>query len=147
MYFFTKLVKPVIVYCKKRGMQVFVYIDDFLVVGRTEKDCQTKVAFLRSVLRRAGFVESVDKHQKPTQVGVFLGLTLDCKRNKVFIPEAKLESILHKIGWVLSLKRATFRTLSRVYGSIVSTLLATGKQLLLLSRKGLAKLATVEPWQ
>ena len=30
---------------------------------------------------------------------------------------------------------------------MISTILATGKQLLLLSRKGLAKLAGVEPWQ
>ena len=147
VYFFTKLVKPVVVYCKKRGMEVFVYIDDFLVLGKSEEDCKTKVAFLRSVLKRAGFVESVDKFQEPTQVGVFLGLTLDCRKSRVFIPEAKLESILKKISGLISRKKVTYRELSRVYGSVVSTILATGKQLLLLTRQGMAKLAGVEPWQ
>ena len=99
------------------------------------------------MLKKAGFVESVDKFQEPTQVGIFLGLTLDCRRSRVFIPEAKLESILKKITGLISRRKVTFRELSRVYGLVVSTILATGKQLLLLTRKGMAKLASVEPWQ
>ena len=112
VFFFTKLVKPIVVYCKKRGMELFVYIDDFLVIGSSKKDCDTKVAFLRSVLKRSGFVESVDKFQEPTQVGVFLGLTLDCKRSRVFIPEAKIENILRKISGLMTRKKTTFRELS-----------------------------------
>lgn len=57
VFFFTKLVKPIVVYCKKRGMSLFCYIDDFLVLGKSEEECKVNVAFLRSVLKRAGFVE------------------------------------------------------------------------------------------
>ena len=147
VFFFTKLVRPIVVYCRRRGMQLYVYIDDFIVLGNSKEDCEMKVAFLRSVLKRSGFVESVVKYQPPCQVGVFLGLTLDCRKNRVFIPEAKQESIIRKMTWHLTLKRTSYRTISKVYGSVISTILATGKQLLLLARKGLAKLAAVEPWQ
>lgn len=80
-------------------------------------------------------------------MGVFLGLTLDCKKNRVFIPEAKLEIILKRISSLISRKKASFRDIARVYGAALSTLLATGKQIILLSRLGLALLASVQPWQ
>ena len=66
--------------------------------------------------------------QEPTKVGVFLGLTLNCKKNRVFIPEAKLECILKKVSNLISRRKTMFRELSRVYGSIISAILATGKQ-------------------
>ena len=70
VFFFTKLLHPVIVYCRRHGVQVFIYIDDLLVLAKTEDECKKKVAFVRSVLQRAGFVEALDKFQPPTQTGV-----------------------------------------------------------------------------
>ena len=84
-------------YCKQRGMEFLVYINDILVLGNSEADCRTKATFYRSALKRAGFVEFIDKFQEPRQVGVFLGLMLDCKRSGIFILEAKLKWIMTKL--------------------------------------------------
>ena len=60
-------------------------IEDFLVVGRSEKECLRNRAFLRNTLRRAGFVQSLSKAIEPTQVGQLLGLKTDTKQRLVFI--------------------------------------------------------------
>ena len=72
-------------------------IDDFLVVGRSERECLRNRAFLRNTLRRAGFVESLSKAMEPTQVGQFLGLEIDMKRRLVFIPDDKLTRIVKRL--------------------------------------------------
>ncbi|TRY80253.1 hypothetical protein TCAL_13568, partial [Tigriopus californicus] len=65
IYFFTKLIKPLIAYCRRHGVAIFIYIDDLLTLGHSNADCFKKVAFVRSVFQRAGFVESYDKFQHP----------------------------------------------------------------------------------
>ena len=123
---------------------MFCYIDDILIVAATREECKKKVAFVRSVLQRAGFVESLDKFQPPTQVGVYLGLELNLKECKVFTPAPKMERILEKLRCLGSRELATPREVAKVYGLLISTLLATGQQLLLLVRKGYAFLDKIE---
>lgn len=136
VFFFTKLLHPIIVYCRRHGVILFIYIDDIIVLANSEEECNKKVAFVRSVLKRAGFVEALDKFQKPTQNGVYLGMQLDTKNRRVYTPKEKLQKIEMRITSMLKLDVSTPRQLSKVCGLIVSTILATGQRILMLCRLG-----------
>ena len=56
---------------------IVVYLDDFLVVGRTKAECQAAFEFLLQLLQDLGFTISWCKVVYPTQKLVFLGVELD----------------------------------------------------------------------
>ena len=84
------MIAPIKHYLIKKGVMCFSYIDDFLVMGRSERECHRNRAFFWDTLRRSGFVESLSKEIEPTQVGQFLGLKITTKKRLMFIPEDKL---------------------------------------------------------
>ena len=134
VFWFTKLMAPIKKYLRGHGVPAYCYIDDVLITGRTEAECRRNRAFFRDTLRRAGFIESLEKAIEPTTKGVFLGLTLDTKNRLVFIPDEKIKRIEDALSAIASKRTEIVRNVSKAVGLVMSALLAVGPSLILLCR-------------
>lgn len=65
---------------------VVVYLDDFLIIGRTQEECQLAFSTLLQLLQDLGFQISWHKVTGPTQKLVFLGVELDTLRCEMALP-------------------------------------------------------------
>lgn len=67
-YVFTKIVKPMISDLRRRGFLLVVYLDDFLLLGKSYEDCRSNVSHTRTALQNLGFIINGEKSQlSPTQ--------------------------------------------------------------------------------
>lgn len=82
---FTKIMMPIKTYLHAHGVQALIYIDDCLTLGHSEEDCKAKMEIARDAWRKAGWIENRSKAMNPTQVGIFLGITIT-KGAKVLLP-------------------------------------------------------------
>ena len=125
---------PIKKYMHGHGIPAYCYIDDMLITGKTEGECLRNRAFFHDTLRRAGFIESLEKAIEPTTKGVFLGLTLDTKKRLVFIPKEKVKRIEDALGNIAYKRTEIVRNVSKAVGLVMSTLLAVGPALIQLCR-------------
>jgi len=131
---FTKILKPIMAYLGRAGVQAYAYIDDLLLVSPSEACANRHLELLRNTLRQAGWVENVQKRRGPSQRLEFLGLEIDSRSRTIHIPSPKLASLLTDVSKASSRKRGPVRDLARIAGRLVSCLLATGPTLLLFLR-------------
>ena len=138
---FSKITRVIVAYCRGRGISVYCYIDDLLVLGRSEAEAVANKIFLETVLENAGFIVNTKKTVGPVQKGIYLGLELDLVNYKIFFPAAKLSKVITKLEELRDSATTTARVLAQTYGLLLSGLLATGPILLLLVRIGFAQIA------
>ena len=69
---------------------IVVYLDNFLVMGRTKAECQAAFEFLLQLLQDLGFTISWCKVVCPTRKLVFLCFELDTVEQSMTLPLAKL---------------------------------------------------------
>lgn len=72
---------------------VINYLDDFLLVGETYKECQTMLNTLMSLLRRLGFAINYNKVEGPVNRLPFLGIVLDTVSMTLELPQHKLDEL------------------------------------------------------
>lgn len=86
---FTRIVKIVAEYLRPRGYTLFIYLDDFLVIGQSREALQKDLADVRELLVRLGFIINDKKSRPtPTQRVQFLGAVIDFKVGRVYpLPE------------------------------------------------------------
>eukprot|EP00094_Tigriopus_californicus_P010518 TCALIF_10146-PA protein Name:"Similar to ORF V Enzymatic polyprotein (Cestrum yellow leaf curling virus)" AED:0.27 eAED:0.43 QI:0/0/0/0.66/0.4/0.16/6/0/698 len=143
---FTKLQKRIIAYLRLKGIPCFIYIDDLIVFGQSHDECAFHMSQARHAWANAGWIEKISKAKGPTQRGVFLGLELDTSQLKVFVPQQK-KDLISAMCFNLTLRSSwPVRVLAQVYGTCLANLLATGPQLLLLTRNGLKAIASAVSW-
>ena len=91
---FTKLMKPVYATLRERGHIILGYIDDCLLVGNTEEECNTNVKETLSLIQRCGFIYYQEKSVlQPRQTISFLGFTLDSVNMTVTLPSKKVRCL------------------------------------------------------
>ena len=75
---FTKLLKPVAAFLRKRGVRMILYLDDFLILGSTYQEAQSHTAMAVSLLESLGFTVNLEKLCLiPTQIIIFQGFVID----------------------------------------------------------------------
>ena len=80
-----------------RGFQtIIVYLDDFLITGKTKEECQEAFSVLLQLLLDLDFQVSWCKVFGPTQKLVFLGVELDTHLCEMALPPNKLAK-LHEV--------------------------------------------------
>lgn len=74
-YVFTKLLKPVAAYLRKRGFILVFYLDDILIIGKSYKKCIDNIQNTVMLLQELGFIINEKKSLTiPTQRCKYLGL-------------------------------------------------------------------------
>lgn len=102
----------------RRGYVVVVYLDDFLVIGKTQAECQQAYDILCSLLLDLGFELSSKKLVPPCQELVFLGILINCKDLTLKLPEEKLSQLRSELSLYLTRTRATKRQLQQLAGRL-----------------------------
>ena len=77
---FTKLCAVLVRTLKERGVEVFAYLDDWLIIARTEKESRAVTARVTRLLTKVGFVINEEKsHLIPTQKIEWIGWIWDTR--------------------------------------------------------------------
>ena len=66
---FTKLLKPIVSFLRKRGIRLVIYLDDILIMNSCPEGLARDVALVRSTLEEVGFLIN-DKNQRHTPLSV-----------------------------------------------------------------------------
>ena len=75
---------------RERGLMVFVYMDDIMILGSTYAECRASVAVVRSAVEEAGFLVKAEKSSfEPSRVVKFLGVEADFERGVISIESVK----------------------------------------------------------
>ena len=121
-FIFTMLTKPIVAFLRSRQIRVIFYLDDILVIGRSEEECRDYLNFTLHLLQFLGFLINQKKSNLvPSQNFRFLGLLWDTQSEKICLPEEKLAAI-HRLSSPLLSKPPTCHALQVLLGHMTSSI-------------------------
>lgn len=86
------------------GIFLFVYVDDiFTIAQHSRRDCLKGKALLKEYLKSVGVALKEEKSREPAQDAPLLGLRVDTRTMRVYIPEDKRYNNLFLVRLALSL--------------------------------------------
>ena len=97
---------------------VIVYLDDFLVIGKSYDQCQATFDTLMKLLRQLGFSINYSKVETPTRRLCFLGIVLDTTTMTLELPKDKLVDIKQCLISAKSKTKLTKRHLQSIAGKL-----------------------------
>jgi len=116
---FHRLTQSVRRMMKRRGFDmIIVYLDDFLIIGKTYSECLQAYLLLMELLQELGFQISQHKLVPPSQCIIFLGVEIDSRSKTVSLPTAKLPEFRSLLAEFLHKSRATKRQLQHLAGKL-----------------------------
>jgi hypothetical protein len=99
---FQRALQPMIDSLRKRGVMLVVYVDDILLVGRSEEDLAVAIKMSLEAMAENGWYAALDKaFITPCRKLVFLGLVVDLKAKTLRVSKrlaSKLEALCKEIG-------------------------------------------------
>jgi hypothetical protein len=118
---FTRVVMAVAAYLRRRGIQIFMYLDDWLVLAKTEAEAREKTQVVIQVAQDLGFVINQKKsHLVPTQTPLYLGAVLDL-RNGIVVPSPeRVATVIQTVSELMTMKVAPARLWMRCLGLMAS---------------------------
>ncbi|XP_074640019.1 uncharacterized protein LOC141911049 [Tubulanus polymorphus] len=117
---FTKLVKSVQKVLQSRGVRLFVYLDDWLIVANSAQECREAMTSVLDLVHQLGFRVNREKSQlTPAQQFTYLGMDFDLRIGKVFPSMVRVAKLQEAVAGVSTTPR-TARYWSRLLGSISS---------------------------
>ena len=91
---FTKRLKPVAAFLRKRGVRMILYLYDFLLLGSTYQEAQSHTAMAVSLLESLGFTVDLEKSCLiPSQIITFLGFVIDSTVEALSLPQEKVVNV------------------------------------------------------
>ena len=118
-YIFTQVSNFVTRCLMRRGFtRVINYLDDFLVIGSSFKECESAQLTLIRLLRSLGFFVNWRKTSSPSRICVYLGIEFNSINMSVSLPAVKLEKFLREISFFRGRDRATVHQIQRLCGII-----------------------------
>lgn len=116
-YLFTQVSNFVLRCLHRRGfMRSAVYLDDFLVTGKSRKECAQAQNCLIEILRSLGFGIAWGKCVSPTQSITYLGLQFNSEEMTVSIPPDKMAKLRTELEFFKDKRRATLKQIQRLCG-------------------------------
>ena len=96
---FTKLCRPILQELRRRGVNLLVYLDDWLVWGDSVVQCQEFTRIVLLTLERRGFIVNYRKSRLvPAQNFVWLGVNWDTLSGTLSMPESKVTSLTRDLS-------------------------------------------------
>lgn len=91
-YVFTKILKSIAAYLRKRSFMSVFYLDDMLLMGRSHEACAENIRETKKLIQELGFIINDDKSVTvPSQRCKFLGLIFDSQKMSIELPEDKVQ--------------------------------------------------------
>ena len=102
----------------RRGYNIVVYLDDFLIIEKSRERCLEAQQCLIQLLRMLGFSIAWEKVEGPTQILTFLGVSIDTLKDELVLPEGKLHEFEMLVDEVLSCTRISLKKLQSLAGKL-----------------------------
>jgi hypothetical protein len=103
----------------RRGFSpLVVYVDDFLIIARSQRECEVALDLLIKTLRSLGFSIAWDKVVDPTQRITFLGLQIDSSLCTLSLDCCKHTRLISLLEDHLRRKRLTRKQIQRLAGKL-----------------------------
>lgn len=119
---FTKVLAPLLAYLRSQGISIVAYLDDLLVVDRSVADLNSAVHRTVKFLESMGWVLNLDKSAlMPVQRLEYLGLLIDTKLKRVFLPQRKFEALRELVQLVKAKRQPPIRLCMRLLGKMVAS--------------------------
>ena len=118
---FTLVVRAVAEFLRERGLRLFVYLDDWLIVAPSLQLLQEDIRLLCELVTRLGFVINQEKSALvPVQRIEYLGAQIDFSLARVFPNTARIASVTQCASRILSSQTVEARLPLRMLGLMVS---------------------------
>lgn len=125
-YIFQRCTEAVAGVLRRRGVRCLVYLDDFLLLGGSEREAREAVRLTLRLMGRLGMRVSPDKSAlTPAQVVEWLGTRIDLLGGTLSIPAGKRKSIAAAVGRTLARVRRGVPVAPRELAAAVGMLTAT----------------------
>jgi len=127
-FIFTKTLRPLVKWWRGQAMRALLYLDDGFVCASSEPEAKRLASIVETDLIKSGLMLNKEKSNLlPSQVGEFLGFTIDLKVGMFSVPTAKVNNLMVVLN---NLKRncnwVSAREVSRATGILISMGLALG---------------------
>lgn len=120
-YIFTKILKPVAGFLRKRGFHSVFYLDDILVIGNSYERCMDNIRETSSLLQILGFVINEEKSLVvPTQRCKYLGLIFDSRKMSIELPEDKIQRTVDLLEKFSKIDHCKIREFASFVGTLIS---------------------------
>ena len=126
---FTKVLRPVVQELRRRGVRLIVYLDDILIIAKTQAQSLRYTNLVKQVLKAHGFCLNDKKSVAvPSQRLEFLGALVDTQNMCLQVPQKKLKAFLREARRFLSKaqrkEKLTIRQLAGLVGKLQSMSMA-----------------------
>ena len=118
---FTKLLKPPYAMLRSVGIQIVGYIDDSLLLAKSETEAKQAVLQTAQLLSSLGFVVHPSKSVVvPCREIQFLGLVINSEKMTITLPLSKKNDIIQLCERLLRRKKDTIRKVAELIGKFVA---------------------------
>lgn len=147
-FIFTKCLRPIVKFWRKRGIKIVLYLDDGFVFAPSKHECLSVSEFIQNSLSEFGLLINFDKSIfYPTQNLEWLGILWDSKSFSISVPTRRIDDtigLLQKL--VKSFPRVTARELARAVGKIISMSPIMGNICSIMTRFSSIEIASRKSW-
>jgi hypothetical protein len=120
-WIFTMVVRFLVKMARARGIRIFAYLDDWLILTSSSQVCRDHTMFVISLARELGFVVNLEKLELiPSRTFRFLGMMLDTVRWLASPNPERIDALLSLIVRLSSQASALARTLFSLLGMMES---------------------------
>jgi hypothetical protein len=118
---FTLIAKAVAAYLKRKGINICIYLDDWLIYGSSKTEVLSATQTVVQEVRRLGFLVNIQKSNLvPSQLPVYLGAVLDLKRGRARPTQERISSLAQSATILSQQKQAPALLWLRVLGLMAS---------------------------
>lgn len=113
--------RPIVSFLRQKKLKSVVYLDDFLLLGRTKEECITNVAKTCALLFSLGFLFSAHKCLfPPSTICQYLGFGFDTVTMTMSLPRAKQIKLFQLINKLARKNTCTIRQFAQFIGSLAA---------------------------
>ena len=123
-YYFCKILRPVVKHLRLSGLNIVVYVDDWLISANVDKIEDSKCIFLETIEKLGYSINYPKSVLEPTTCVKFIGYIIDTVKEKetvwLSIPKDRIRKLKGDIRRIVKQGRVSARALARVTGQIIS---------------------------
>ena len=120
-FVFTKIGKTIVNWLRNNGVRVVIYLDDFLILGRSKEECEKDTKLAISIPTYVGFIINWNKSETiPKHVCKFLGFNINSINMTLELPQEKRVKIKEMLDVLLNMERINVKVLAKCISVLVA---------------------------
>lgn len=119
---FTKILRPVLRWARRKGIRISAYLDELIIVAKTKEMATHQTSLILNKFKSRGFLYKESKsHLTPSQTIDHLGFSVNTTNMSLSVPASKRRDIRRKALRMLRDKSCSLRHLSSFIGKAQAT--------------------------